>query len=180
MIHVALIRGINVGKAKRVAMADLRALVDGLGYGDVRTVLNSGNVVYDAGDVEPAESAARLERAMSRELGVDARVIALDAATIATIVDECPLLDVADNPSRLVVSVVSDPAALEDLAPLEQRDWSPGALAVGPHAAYLWCPDGISNSDLVVEAGRVLGDRVTSRNWSTMSKLDALANPERA
>ena len=63
--QVALLRGVNVGAAKRVAMADLRALVEGLGYGGVRTLLNSGNVVYDAPGVAPAAAAARIERVLA-------------------------------------------------------------------------------------------------------------------
>lgn len=62
--HVALIRGINVGRAKRVAMADLRALVEDLGYGDVRTLLNSGNVVFTSARRPPAKAAARIEEGL--------------------------------------------------------------------------------------------------------------------
>ena len=72
---VGLIRGINVGRAKRVAMADLRALVEGLGYGDVRTLLNSGNVVFTAPRTTTARAAARIEEGLATQLGVPARVI---------------------------------------------------------------------------------------------------------
>src|SRR4051794_32869155 len=67
--QVALIRGINVGKAKRVAMADLRAALEDLGYTDVRTLLNSGNVVFTAG-VAPGKAAASIEKVLAGELGV--------------------------------------------------------------------------------------------------------------
>jgi uncharacterized protein (DUF1697 family) len=67
--HVALLRGINVGKAKRVGMADLRALVEGLGYRDVRTLLNSGNVVFAVPKSARGEPAARIETAIARSSG---------------------------------------------------------------------------------------------------------------
>lgn len=69
--YVALVRGINVGRAKRVAMADLRALVERLGYRDVRTVLNSGNVIFGAPrGTEPGEAAARIPESLARGPGV--------------------------------------------------------------------------------------------------------------
>ncbi len=90
-MHVALIRGINVGKAKRVAMADLRALVQKLGYSEPRTLLNSGNVVFDAGREAAGKVAARLEEGMAATLKVPARVIVLTGADFATVVEENPL-----------------------------------------------------------------------------------------
>ncbi|HZW81825.1 MAG TPA: DUF1697 domain-containing protein, partial [Candidatus Deferrimicrobium sp.] len=77
--QVALIRGINVGRAKRVAMAELRALVEDLGYSDVRTLLNSGNIVFAAPGTDKLDSAARIEETLSSRLGVSARVIVLTA-----------------------------------------------------------------------------------------------------
>ena len=66
--HVALLRGINVGRAKRVAMAELRALIEGLGYGDVRTLLNSGNVVFSASAATAGNAASRIEEALAKKL----------------------------------------------------------------------------------------------------------------
>src|SRR5688572_4013562 len=72
--YVALLRGINVGTAKRVAMADLRALVEGLGYQNVRTLLNSGNVVFGGPSASPGAVAARIERAFEGRLGFPSKV----------------------------------------------------------------------------------------------------------
>ena len=138
--YVALIRGINVGHAKRVAMADLRALVEGLGYGDVRTLLNSGNVLFTALGVAPGDAAAHIERALEERLGVSARVTVLSAAELAAAVADNPLLEVADNPSRLMVAVLANPADRTRLEPLLAQDWAPEALALGARVAYLWCP----------------------------------------
>ncbi len=179
--QVALIRGINVGRAKRIAMADLRALVEKLGYGDVRTLLNSGNVVFTVSaatgrsDGAPGKSGARIEEAIRTKLGVSARVTVLSAAELAVAVAENPLLEVADNPSRLMVAFLADPADRQRLKPLSGKDWHPEVLAIGKRVAYLWCPNGMLESPLSEAVGRLLGAAVTTRNWATVTKLHALA-----
>ena len=177
--HVALLRGINVGRAKRVAMADLRVLVEGLGYRDVRTVLNSGNVLFTAGAKDARDHAARIEGAMTRELGVPARVTVLPAAALAAIIEGNPLLDRCDNPSCLLVTVFRQPADRAKLVALaKKQDWSPDTIVVGKGAAYLWCPRGMMASELAETMVRSLGDGVTTRNWATMTKLHALLDSD--
>lgn len=171
--HVLLLRGVNVGKAKRIAMADLRDLVASLGCTDVKTLLNSGNVV--CATTKPAGLAARVEKALALSLGLTSRVTALSADEFATIVDDCPLLDVATNPARLLVAAPADVADRTKLVALTKSDWSPEAVAVGSRAAYLWMPDGVIESRLAKALEKSLGDRCTSRNWSTILKLAALS-----
>jgi len=175
--QVALLRGINVGRAKRVAMADLRALVEGLGYGDVRTLLNSGNVVFTAPRAAPGTAAARIEKALATGLGVPARVTVLTAEEFAA-VTENPLLGVAGDPSRLLVAFLRDPADRPKLEPLLEQDWGPEAVALGRRVAYLWCAEGILASRLAEAVNRLLGDAVTARNWATVLKLHALTQAQ--
>ena len=177
--QVALLRGVNVGTAKRVAMADLRALVEGLGYGGVRTLLNSGNVVYDAPGVPPAAAAARIEKALAADLGVSARVVALGAAELAAALAVNPLAASPTTPRACWSRCPPIAPARAALEPLAGQDWAPEALALGARVAYLWCPDGVIASKLSAAVGRLLGDAVTSRNWTTMVKLQALAASER-
>jgi uncharacterized protein (DUF1697 family) len=172
--HIALLRGINVGRAKRVAMADLRALVSELGFGDVRTLLNSGNVIYTTSGVAPAEAAARIEAGIEERCGFSSRVTVLTAPEVAAAVAENPLGEVATNPSRLLVAVLTDPADRERLEPLLTQDWSPEVLAVGRRVAYVWCPEGMLDSQALAAIGRVLGSAVTTRNWATLTKLHAM------
>lgn len=178
--QVAFLRGINVGRAKRVAMADLRALVEGLGYRNVRTLLNSGNVVFDAPGTLSNDSAAHIEAQLPTRLGFSSRVTVLTAAELEDIVADNPLLDVGHDPSRLLIAVLRAPADRARLEPLTRQDWSPERLAVGPRVAYLWCPDGLLASRLPEAVGRVLGDAVTTRNWATVTKLQALAALDRS
>jgi len=163
-----------VGRAKRVAMADLRALMEGLGYRDARTLLNSGNIVFTAGRGDPSRISARIQQAMTAKLGVSARVTVLTAADFSTVVRENPLSKVADDPARLLVAFLGEPAGRVRLKPLALQDWKPEVFALGTHAAYLWCPAGFLESRLPEAVGRVLGDATTTRNWATVTKLHAL------
>ena len=172
--QVALFRGINVGRAKRVAMADLRALLESLGYADVRTLLNSGNAVFSVPRAVKGNPAGRIEAALSTRLGVAARVTLLSAAELTAIVAGNPLLDVADDPARLLVSVLADPADRGRLRALPKSGADGGSLAVGGRAVYVWCPEGTLASPLLAAVGKALGDRVTSRNWATVLKIHAL------
>ena len=173
--RIALLRGINVGRAKRVAMADLRDLVQGLGYTDVRTVLNSGNIVFSAPG-EPADRAAhRIEAALPDAVGVSSKVTGLNAETLAMIVAENPLALAGCSPSRLMVVFLAKAAERSKLDSLTGHDWTPDELGVGSRAAYLWCPQGFLVSRLAEATGRALGPAATTRNWGTVMKLHALA-----
>ncbi len=173
--QVALLRGINVGRAKRIAMADLRQVLGELGFSGVRTLLNSGNAVFDCPAADAAQSAGRIEEALVLKLGVPARVTVLDARQLADVVAANPLLDVAPDPARLMVAVLSNPADRARLEALAHQQWHPEAFALGHWCAYLWCADGVLASRAAAALGKVLGDAVTTRNWSTITKLHALA-----
>jgi uncharacterized protein (DUF1697 family) len=181
--YVALLRGINVGTAKRVAMADLRALVEGLGFGEVRTLLNSGNVVFSAAGAsaraaDGREMAWRIEKALETKLGVIARVIVVGAPELAAVVAANPLEKIADNPSRLLVGILGDPADRERLAEIARKDWGKERIALGTGAAarafYMWTPNGVIQSELNGAVSRALKDGVTSRNWATIQKLKTM------
>jgi uncharacterized protein (DUF1697 family) len=174
--YIALLRGINVGRAKRVAMADLRKLVEELGYDDVRSVLNSGNVVFRADGVEPGVAAAAIEEQLVLKLGVAARVTVLSRDELAAVLAENTLLPVATDHARLLVFTLADSAAREAVAPLCEREWGSEALAIGQRAAYVWCPEGMLQSAAASALGKQLGDNTTSRNWNTLCKLYALCS----
>jgi uncharacterized protein (DUF1697 family) len=176
--HIALLRGINVGKAKRVPMADLRALMEGLGHANVRTLLNSGNAVFDARGGTPAALAGTLRAAIFDKLGVDCEVIVKTAGELDAAIAEHPLRGHANDDARLLVMFVQAPSTLAELKALESTDWSPEAFAVGAQAAWLWCADGIIESRVAKAVGKVLKDRGTARNWATVTKLQALASGE--
>lgn len=173
--YVALLRGVNnIGTARRVAMADIRALFEGLGFRDVRTLLNSGNVVFSVPTKRRGDVRARIEKALASRLGLTSPVIILSADQVATAVRDNPLSDVATNPSQLLVIV---PPALSDLGrlkPLLKQRWAPERLALGNRVAYLWCANGVAKSPLWAAVDRALERRGTARNIATLTKAVAL------
>jgi len=178
--YVALIRGINVGRAKRVAMAELRALLAFLGYVDVRTILNSGNLVFSGTRQQPMRIAKRIEDTMSERLGVSGRVTVLTASEFARVVEENALVKSATDPARLLVAFCTDAGRLKELESLKRQEWAPEAVASGSLAAYVWCAEGILASRLLEVVGRALGDSTTTRNWSTVARIQAALEPESA
>lgn len=172
--RVALLRGVNVGTAKRIAMADLRRLFGKLGYHDVRTLLNSGNVVYSGRRTAAAAEAQRLERAIEDELRVSTQVTVLSAMEVAAAVDANPLREFAADPARLLLWVLGDAVATVPLEPLLAQRWEPERIALAGRVAYFWCANGISKSEVLPAAGRILGATGTARNLATMEKLKAL------
>jgi uncharacterized protein (DUF1697 family) len=141
----------------------------------VRTLLNSGNVVFTSPRLGPAEVGTRLEKALATRLGVSARVTVLSAVELAAVVADNPLRQAARAPSRFLVAFLRNPADRAKLLPLSGQGWGRDALAIGKRVAYLWCADGILGSRLAEEVGKALGDGVTTRNWATVIKLHALA-----
>lgn len=174
MRFVALFRGINVGKAKRIAMADLRALLTKLGFKDVATLLNSGNAVFTATGEPAGELAVRIRKAVAKQLGVDAFVIVKSEKDIAAIVRGNELGKVADDPSRLLVALTGDSKSLAAVTSLAGADWGAERLQVGKHAAYLWCANGILESKAAVALLKGLAESGTTRNWATLNRIHAL------
>lgn len=169
MRHVALWRGINVGKAKRLAMADLKALLAELGATNVTTLLNSGNAVFDT---KKKLDGDRIRAAVLARLGVDAAVILKTAAEWAAIAARQPVGE-ADDPSRLLVAITADAEALQAAADIVAA--SGERFVVTADAAWLWCGNGILQSKAAVALLKQLGERGTTRNWATVQKLNALA-----
>jgi uncharacterized protein (DUF1697 family) len=177
---IALLRGINVGRAKRIAMADLRTLFEELGFTDVRTVLNSGNVVFGSPARTPAAAAGAIEEALVQRLGVASRVTVLTAEELGLVIDGNPLVPQSTDHSRLIAFMLAGADQRKLLEPLATQDWEPGALAIGERAAYIWCATGMLDSAAAKAVAKLLGDASTSRNWNTLLKLHALCTQAKA
>jgi uncharacterized protein (DUF1697 family) len=173
--YAVLLRGINVGRAKRVAMADLRDLLTDLGYSEVRTLLQSGNAVVTGKRADTGKQAARIETALADRTGVQARCLVLTEAALRAAVEVNPLAEVAVEGSKMMVHFLSadpDPALLAEHDPIAL---DPGNARLGPGVIYQWCPDGVLKAPAI--GGLVekrLGLVVTARNWNTATKLAAL------
>lgn len=170
---IALLRGINVGTAKRVAMADLRRLLEGLGYADVRTILNSGNAVFTA-DADEPDVVRTVEAAIADQMDIQVSVIVRSARELSSVVGANPFVAEGLAPTFLAVSFFDVEPAAAAWRALGAGSYLPDRWAKGERCAYLAQPNGFSGSNLP-DLGKVLGVVPTARNWATTTKLAALA-----
>ena len=177
-MYVGLLRGINVGGHAKVAMADLRALLMDLGFGDVRTLLQSGNVVFHADDMPPADLEALLEAETAQRLGLRPDYMVRTAAEWAEMVARNPVPAEAErDPSHFLVMFFKQAPAAAAVAALQAAIPGPEVVHADGRHAYVTYPDGMGRSRLsgtLIEAK--LGTRGTGRNWNTVLKLAALVS----
>jgi uncharacterized protein (DUF1697 family) len=174
--QIVLLRGINLGPNRRVPMPELRELLSGAGFEDVRTYVQSGNVVISS-DADPGELEERTERLIAEQFGFEVPVVVRTRDELAAVVERNPLSDVAHDPKRYQVSFLG--AELEEgvverltelAAPAER------VLADG-RELYAWHPDGVARSKLWAKlAGTGLGVKATARNWKTVTTLLEIAD----
>ena len=174
--QIALLRGINIGSRNRIAMPALRELLGGAGYENVRTYVQSGNVVLEAkGSSQTLER--KLRALIAGEFGLDIEIVARTSAELAKIVDRDPLGEMADEHKRYLVTFLSASPKAEVVKQLEELRAEPERLKVVGKEIYSWHPAGVARSKLWNKlAGRSLGVTATSRNWTTVNKLLELAD----
>ena len=175
-LHAVFLRGINLGSKRRVGMADLRAALERAGYDDVRTHLQSGNVLLSS-DASPAELEPQLEALLRDEFGFEIAVMIRTHKELAAVVAHDPFADEADDPTRYLVSFLSAKPDRTAIAQMKQAAEPPERVAVHGREIYAWHPDGIGRSQLAKSIDeRRLGVGVTARNWRTLTKLLELAD----
>jgi uncharacterized protein (DUF1697 family) len=170
---VVLLRGINVGAHNRIAMAELKRLLEAAGMDEVRTYLQSGNVVLSSG-LPAAKLAARCRRTIADGAGLDIGVIVRSRAELAAVVKRNPLADVAVEPKRYQVSFFEKKPDSSKVRELEALASGGERLVAIGREVYAWHPGGVARSRLWARlAARDLGG--TARNWSTVRKLLEMA-----
>jgi uncharacterized protein (DUF1697 family) len=173
---VALLRGINLGPNRRVAMPALRELLSGAGFEAVRTYVQSGNVVL-SGRGSPAAMARRIEELIAEEFGFEVPVIVRTRDELADVVARDPFADVVDNRKRYQVTFFESEPPDEAVARLQKLAARGEQLVASGRELYCWHPEGIGRSKLAAAlADRRLGG--TARNWSTVTTLLEMANEE--
>jgi uncharacterized protein (DUF1697 family) len=173
--HIVLLRGINLGSRNRVAMPTLRTALADAGFDDVRTYLQSGNLVLSTTD--KADTVARsVQRVIAQEFGLDIAVVTRTRAQLATIVARNPLAKVAKNPKRYQVSFLDAKPSAAVVRRIEETAAKGERVVVEGREVYAWHPDTIARSKLwALLAGQSLGVTATARNWTTVTKLLELA-----
>ena len=168
--YVALLRGINVGGIT-IRMADLKDVFTGLGYGDVRTVLASGNVLFDSESTDPAALKAEIEAALGPRFGYEAFVFVFEQAGFVGLADACPFEENRDGWHTYVV-FVADGASRGELLAIEV-DPQVERIAPGDGVVYWHVLRGSTLSSPFGKAtGRARYKSVTTtRNMRTIRKL---------
>ena len=170
---VALLRGINIGASKRIAMADLRAIVESLGHTDVETYLQSGNVVFTPKGKPTRDLGRALSAAIADATGLDVPVVTRTGAELARIMDACPYA--VDDPTRVVVAFIADEVDLGDLALGDLSGYLPDELTIDGRELFVSVPNGQARSKLMEAlTKRSLPTTLTVRNWRTVEALAAM------
>ena len=175
MRQVLLLRGINLGSTNRVAMPELRAALEQDGFDNVRTYVQSGNVVLD-GDASPD----RIRELIAERFALDIAVVTRTRDELAQVIDCNPLADIATEPKRYQVSFLSasPPGGLE--TKLQELAAESERVEIVGREIYAWHPEGVARSKLWNKLGSKggLGEGLiaTSRNWATVNKLLEMAD----
>lgn len=169
MRYVALLRAVNLGSQKKLAMPALRESLAGLGLAGVSTYLQSGNAVFTAPERPAAEIAADIEDRLAADLGLSTEVIIRTAEELAAVAAANPL-EVGD-PARFGVLFLYErppPGWLDGFATAE---FAPETVRVGDRELYFDLPNGFGRAKLPQFIGRRLNVPATMRNWNTVTKL---------
>jgi uncharacterized protein (DUF1697 family) len=175
-VYIALIRGINVGGQKRVGMADLVQLCQSLGFTNVRTYLQSGNVLFGSPDGDPGRLSAMVGEKMSRELGFPVKVILRTSKEFRRIIASNPLAQEGREADKLHVTFLSDFSPEVVRESMMKGNDGPDRYVIAGREVYLYCPDGYGRtkfSNTFFE--KKLGVAATTRNWKTVNALAEMA-----
>jgi uncharacterized protein (DUF1697 family) len=174
--HVALLRGINVGPNHRISMPELRAHLGELGYGEVRTVVQSGNIVVES-TARPARLEQDLRTAIAARFGVDVPIVVRTAKELAAIVQANPFPEAVQDPKRFHVYFLESSCPPADAQTIEAADVAPEQVRIAGREIYAWHVNGVLDSTLSPLLTRKLSIVATARNWNTVTKLLELTQP---
>ena len=175
-VYIALLRAINVGGTKKLLMAELRAMFEAAGCADVRTYIQSGNVVFRAEPVLAARIPELIEAEIAETKGFQVPVVTRTAAELDAVVSGNPFLAAGAEPTKLHVGFLAEAPSATRIANLDPDRSPPDAFEVRGREVYLHFPNGTARSKLTVDYfDRTLGTTITIRNWRTVGKLLDLA-----
>ncbi|WP_224367990.1 DUF1697 domain-containing protein [Hyalangium versicolor] len=175
--YIALLRGINVGGNKKVPMAQLRALMEGLGYTGISTLLQSGNAVFTSKEKSSAKVIKQLEAAIAEEFGFEVSVVLRTRDELAAAIQANPLPGAEEDPSHFLVTFLSAMPEPKRLQAINPAAYLPDEFRAVGREIYARFPNGIGTSKLAtVFTEAKLGVVPTGRNWNTVKKLLELAD----
>jgi len=176
-IYIALLRGINIGPHKRMKMEKLRSSCEGLGFADVKTYIQSGNVVLRAGKLSSSALSKKLGECIVRDFGFSAEVISRTREEMKQIIDNNPFArERGIDTSKLHVVFLSQAPSAAALKKLQELTLAPDRTRSSGNELYFYFPNGVSGSSLWKHPlDRITGVPGTMRNWNTVNKLYEMA-----
>ncbi len=173
---VSLLRGINTSGRKTIPMADLANSLEELGFKDVRTYLRSGNVVFNAGDDDPAQYASSIRRRIAADFGHQVDVLVMHCSKMKQIAESNPLLSIGNVDVKwLHATIPFQTVSQADFDRLELPDRKGEKAIWGGKAVYLYCPNGYGRTKLSNSYfEKAFGFPATTRNWKTVLALKSL------
>ena len=173
---IALLRGVNVGGHNMIKMDALRALCESLGHCDVQTYVQSGNVVFRSGERDPVKVGAQIEAAIERKLGFRPNIILRTFAEMREVIAKNPFAKRKGiEPGKLIVTFLADEPSAETKKAVLALKPDPEAIHVNGRELYIYFPDGSGRSKLVPVLAKVMKNKGTGRNWTTVSTLLEMA-----
>jgi len=174
--QIVLLRGINLGSRNRVPMPELRKLLEGAGFEDVQTYVQSGNVVLSS-TASPTKVAETCRKEILRRFKLEIAVVVRSRSDLEKVVKRNPLGDVADDPKRYQVSFLEGKLDRKAAEKVKAAAVEPEQVVIAGREIYAWHPKGVARSKLwTLLAGKGLGVTATARNWTTVTKLLELAD----
>lgn len=168
--YVALLRGINVGGRNSLPMKELATLLAALGCREVRTYIQSGNVVL-LSDKAPAKLSAEIGAKIQTSRGFEPHVLLLTASDFRQAVDNNPFSIQEGDAKSLHLGFLDGVPVDPDLQGLESLKTPTERFQLIDRVFYLLAPDGVGRSKLAARSERLLGCPMTSRNWNTVGKI---------
>lgn len=171
-VFISMLRAVNVGGTSRIKMEPLRAAYEGLGFNDVRSLLQSGNVVFRSSVKDSRQLTRRIKQELERKFGLEIEVLIRTLPELESIFERSPVLSPRADPAKLLVMFLSGVPDAQGQARLLKAHKGPEMLEVRGPEVYLYYPDGIGRSKLTTAVlENHLGTVGTARNWNTLGKL---------
>lgn len=174
-VFVVLLRGINVGGHNKIPMKELRSLCEGLGWTDVQSYIQSGNLLVTT-DAAKESLEEELEQAIERRFGISIPVIARYAGAWSNYIENNPFVAAAgEDPSRVMLALSKHPITEGAAERLQEYAAAGERVAAGEDVLYGYFPSGAAVSKLTPALfDRLVGSSVTVRNWRTVLKLGSM------
>lgn len=175
--YVAILRGVNVSGKNKLPMADLRAKLAQAGLQNIRTYIQSGNVIFEYGKSSPEELAKKIATVILKQFGFEVPVIVLTVEELSDIISNNPFLrDNSRDSKKLHVTFLAEKPQKENLDRTVELTFPPDEFIIRDRAVYVFCPNGYGRSKITNNFfEQKLKVTATTRNWKTVNKLKEIA-----